>query len=305
MHECLPHSLALPLPADPNLELREHEHRRVELTISCRDADELPKVDGAGTVIDVDGVPVQLMHDGTRVRAGAYHGAWMSEIIRRLRGHHEPQEELVVDRILRRLHDVSAPVIVELGSFWAYYSIWALRAVGGRALLVEPDPHNLDVGRRNLGLNGLEATLVQAAVGGAHGTTTQLVCESDGVTRELRVVTVAGLMAEHRLRQVDLLLADVQGPEADVLARATDLLQERRIRFVVISTHHHSISGDPLTHRSCLDVLADVGAHVIAEHTVGESFSGDGLVAASMWPADSDFSVEISRCEPSVSLFGE
>jgi FkbM family methyltransferase len=303
----------LPLPADPRLRLSPDHLRRVELTVSCRDADEIPKAARAGEVRNEDGARMQVMHDGSRVLAGAYHGDWMIEIIRRLRGHHEPQEELVVHRILerlrgsrlRRLVGRQPPVIVELGSFWAHYTIWALRRTGGRGFLVEPDPSNLDVGRRNLRANGLEATVVRAAVGGAHGTRTRLVCESDSVERDLPVVTVAGLMDDHDLEQIDLLLADVQGPEDDVLSRAAELLRTGRIRFLVISTHHRSISGDPRTHERCLAMVTDAGAHVIAAHTVGESFSGDGLIAASTDPDDRAFTVEISRCRVEDSLFGE
>jgi len=282
--------------------LSEEERRRVELTVSCRDADAVPKVADAGKVRVERGVRVQVMHDGTRVVAGAYHGPWMTEVIQRLRGHHEPQEELVVHRILERLRETS-PAIVELGSFWAYYTAWALRTAGGRAVLVEPDAVNLEVGRENLRLNGLAGTFVQAAVGGAHGAVRRLVCESDGVERELPVVTVEGLMAEQRLDRIDFLLVDVQGPEDDVLDRAAELLRERRIRFLVVSTHHRLISGDPHTHERCLATVTGAGAHVIAAHTVGESFSGDGLIAASTDPRDRDLVVAVSRCDPRDSLF--
>jgi hypothetical protein len=83
--------------------LSAEERRRVELTVSCRDTDPIPKVPGAGEIRIENGIRVQVMHEGTRVLAGGYFGDWMSEIIRRLRGHHEPQEELVVHRILKRL----------------------------------------------------------------------------------------------------------------------------------------------------------------------------------------------------------
>jgi FkbM family methyltransferase len=262
-------------------------------------------VPDAGSLLDQNGIAVQVMHDGTRVVAGGYQGRWMMEIIRRLRGHHEPQEELVVHHILKRLSGERSPVIVELGAFWAYYSIWALRAIGGRALLVEPDPNNLRVGRLNLRLNGLYAAWVQAAVGGPDGETVSLVCESDGVERELAVVSVPGLMEVHGLEHIDFLLVDVQGPETDVLERAIDVLRDRGIRFLVVSTHHYSISGDAHTHERCLATLDDAGVHVIAAHTVGESFSGDGLIAASADPRDRDMRVEVSRCLPSESLFGE
>jgi FkbM family methyltransferase len=297
----------LPLPPDPQLTLPEEARRRAELTISCRDADSIPKVRDAGTVRVEKGIAIQVMHEGTRVLAGAYHGDWMREVIRRLRGHHEPQEELAVHKIIERLaceRGDGPRTFIELGSFWAYYSIWALRRLGGTALLVEPDPSNLEIGRANLRVNGLQATLVNAAVGGEHGTTTGLTCESDGVERVLPVVTVPGLLAAHQVDVVDILFVDVQGPETDVLARSVDLLRERRIRFLVISTHHHRISGDPLTHQSCLATLIDAGAHVVAEHTVGESFSGDGLIVASTQPADRDLVVSISYARYGDSLFG-
>ncbi len=53
----------------------------------------------------------------------------MAEIIRCLRGHHEPQEEAVFHQIVERLKHESpaAPAIVELGSFWSYYACGSAR----------------------------------------------------------------------------------------------------------------------------------------------------------------------------------
>jgi len=34
---------------------------------------------------------MQIMHNGILIKRGSYHGEWMSEIIQKLRGHHEPQ----------------------------------------------------------------------------------------------------------------------------------------------------------------------------------------------------------------------
>lgn len=298
-HEAEP----LPLPSNDDPGISSDQRRRIELTISCRDADTLPKVPDAGVVRTEHGVRVQVMHEGTRVLADGYYGPWMTELIRRLRGHHEPQEELVVHRILERLRG-NAPVVIELGSFWAYYSIWAIRALAARAVLVEPDPSNLAVGQTNLRLNGVHAETLQAMLGGEHGTCGRLVCESDGVERTLPIVTIPGLMDDEGLARVDVLLMDVQGAETDALEHAVGILRER-VRFLVVSTHHHSISGDPMTHQRCLGLLLDTGAHVIAEHTVGESFSGDGLIAVSMDASDRDLVVPVSRGRYRESLFGE
>jgi hypothetical protein len=65
------------------------------------------------------------------------------------------------------------------------------------------------------------------------------------------------------------------------------------------------ISGDPATHQRCLGLLERVGAHVIAEHTVGESYSGDGLIAASLRDPDRDLVVPVSFARYRDSLFGE
>ncbi len=97
----------------------------MRLTVSCSDSDAIPKVERAGEVFEVDGRRVQMMHNGVLVDEGCYYGDWMTEIIRCLRGHHEPQEERVFHDILRRLASSGDDAtMVELGSFWAYYSLW-------------------------------------------------------------------------------------------------------------------------------------------------------------------------------------
>ena len=285
-----------------------HLQRRIDLTASCRDADAIPKVEGAGEVVERDGRRLQVMHNGVRIEEGCYYGAWMTEVIRRLRGHHEPQEEaafhLVVERL--RADPPAAPVMVELGSFWAYYSLWFARALPAASLvLVEPDPAYLEVGRRNAELNGANARLVRAAVGLPDGAAVGLVCESDRIERQVTLVSVDGLMARERLDRVDVLLCDAQGAELAMLDGARAALAAGRIRFLVISTHHHSICGDPQIHQRCLDVLHDAGAHIVAEHTITESFSGDGLIVASTDPRDRGLHLSLSRARARDSLFGE
>jgi len=130
--------------------------RRIAMTVSCTDADAIPKVEGAGQIRDHGGRRVQVMHNGLIVEEGGYYGAWMTEVIRTLQGHHEPQEERVFDAIVRRLRDDGAPcVMIEFGSFWAYYSLWFCHTLpGSRAVALEPDFPYLGVGRRNAALNG-------------------------------------------------------------------------------------------------------------------------------------------------------
>ena len=106
--------------------------------------------------------------------------------------------------------------------------------------------------------------------------------------------------------RIDLLLADVQGAELPMLEGAVESINRGKLRFAFISTHHHSISGDPLTHQRCLQFLRERGAHIIAAHNVTESYSGDGLIVASFDDQDRHFpEVEISKNHPTNSLFRE
>lgn len=288
----------------PGVVLGEGERARIALTVACRDTDALPKVPGAGDVHD----GVQTMHNGVKVLAGGYYGEWMTEVIRQLRGHHEPQEEIAFHAVLERLATTAgpAPSMLELGSFWAYYSLWFLQRIpNGRSFCVEPDPAYLEVGRRNFDLNGLDGTFVQAAVGARQTPPVPFECESDGQTRPVPIEGLQSLLDRFRLEHLDLLFADVQGAEWPLLDSARDLLQAGRVRFVVVSTHHHAISGDPLTHYRCLDLLRELGGHVVVEHTVAESYSGDGLIVASFDQRDRDMEIVTSRCRVGHSWFGD
>jgi FkbM family methyltransferase len=249
------------------------------------------------------------MHNGLQVEAGGYYGDWMAEIIRVLRGHHEPQEEAVFDRIVRRRSAEGGPaVMIEFGSFWTYYGLWFCRSIpSARVIAVEPDPVYLGVGRRNAMLNDFSSavTFLPAAIGECPGQTMSFRAESDGQEYIVEQCDLASVMRTGDIDHVDLVLADVQGAETILLERATDVLAAGRVRFLVLSTHHHSISGDPLTHQRALATLTQLGAHVICEHTVGESFSGDGLIAVSFDERDRDLVIEVSRARSRDSLFGE
>lgn len=288
--------------------------RRIRQTVACRDADRLPRVPGAGEIFEHDGVSVQRMFNGILVEEGCYFGSLITPIITRLRGVHEPQEEVVVHAILERLRaeqaagELLAPVAVEPGAFWAYYSMWFCAALdGARAVAMEPDPAYLDVGRRNAALNGLadRITFVHGGVGSAPAETFSFRAESDGVERETVQYDLRALMELGGVDHVDVLFCDIQGFETPLLQRAADLLSSGAVRFLVVSTHHRSISGHALTHQDALALLEGMGAHVIAEHTVAESASGDGLIAVSFDPRDRDLVVEISHVRARHSLFGE
>jgi FkbM family methyltransferase len=271
--------------ADMLEQLHISERRRVQITLSCRDSDALPKVPDAGLAGESELGAYQLMHDGTRVLLGGYHGTWMSAIIQGLRGHHEPQEELAFHEVLR--HIPPGSTMIELGGFWAYYSLWFHRHVPGAVnYVVEPDPKHRAIGIKNFDLNGCQATFLPYASGETTDDTASFLTESGEHLETCPRLCVDDLLERHQIKQVAILHADIQGAELGMLRGARAAITQGRVRFVFLSTHHVSISGNPQTHQSCLNFICEQGGHILADFTPEEGFSGDGLIVASFDPAD-------------------
>jgi hypothetical protein len=288
--------------ADAYEHLPASERRRVRMTLSCRDTDPLPKVPEAGAVVEQDGQRVQIMHEGTRVLADGYCGSWMTDVIRGLRGHHEPQEELLFHHLLSHVRPGSQ--FVELGAYWAYYTNWYLGAVpGSKALCVEPDPANLDLGRRNLAINGRTATFIRACVGSR---------STPSRVGSLECLDMDAVLARVGGQPIEMLHMDVQGAELPFIESMRRAVAERKVRFIVVSTHHESvfsayqksISGSQTTHEECVRALQSLGAKVFVDHDVYESYSGDGLIVASFAAEDRSIVLPaISRNVRERSLF--
>lgn len=279
--------------------------QRAVMTISCQDCADIPKVPEAGRIFQTPDGDVQIMHSGLKVKAGGYHGDWMAHIIRALRGHHEPQEELVFHHLLKYVRNGS--VIVELGAFWSYYSLWFLQEIpGSSAICIEPDPGNLATGQDNARLNGLDHAVAfhQASVGGAYHDRVELLCESDGVVHAVPCLDMDAVMALIGEKPIELLHMDVQGQELPFIRSMVEAVKRQRVRFLVASTHHSSISGSASTHEDCCEALAEIGAIILCQHDVQQSFSGDGLIVASFYEEDLRIALpEISRNEAHLSLF--
>jgi FkbM family methyltransferase len=288
-----------PLPAPPALSLEE----RVDMATRCRDCDILPKVPQAGELVtSPDGTRIQIAHNGLRVVADGYCGPWMTDLIRRCHGHHEPQEERVFHEIVARMPQ--AATMIELGAWWSFYSLWFLKdAPARRAVALEPDPARRAVGEANAALNHLAPVFADGFAGGTAAEAAPFTLD-DGRRLDIPRVTVPQLMDTHGIATLDLLHCDAQGAEFDVLTGCLPLLRQARILTVVVSTHHHAISGDPLTHQRCLALIEEAGGFVLAEHDVQESFSGDGLIAARFGPDQAGWPViPLSLNRYSTSLF--
>ena len=282
----------------------QSERARVAMTVSCRDADPIEKHPEAGRIIEQNDRSIQIMHNGLKVELGGYHGRWMAEIISQLKGHHEPQEELLFNAVLKAVRPDG--LFVELGAFWSYYSMWFLKEFpAGRALCIEPDPVHVEIGKRNMALNGLSdrALFHQAWIGESEEAEVEHLGESSRQPLRLPQISMFGisLLAGG---PIEILHCDAQGAETGLLRSMAAIGDDLQVRFVFISTHHHYISGSRETHADCLTLLREMGFVILADYDVGESFSGDGLIVASRDPADLNLSLPtVSRNTPECSLF--
>ena len=256
---------------------------RIVMATKCRDADQIPKVPDAGTVrTELDGTITQIMHNGIKVLADGYYGEWMRRLISSCDGHHEPQEERMFYEVLKCVAPNAS--MIELGGYWSFYSLWFLNGSPERkAVVLEPDPLHLMVGRKNAELNGLNPCFFNGFVSCVSKPSEPFETEQSGVIN-LRGYSVSELMEANGLTTLDILHCDTQGAEFEMIKSCKQLFESGRIRWAFVSTHAHQITGDPLTHQRCLASLRDFGATIEAEHDVHESFSGDGLIVARFGP---------------------
>ncbi len=249
-----------------------NDAERIELAAGCGDCDFIAKVPGAGAIILGEASSYQLMHNGIKVDLASHYGSYNTEVIKRLRGHHEPQEERAFHEAIQ--HVSSGGTILELGSFWAYYSLWFLSSVrDARAFLVEPLESALEAGRRNFSLNGRSGAFIRAAVSDSVAAESPIELWP-GMTASVATTTVDSLLEAHGITQLDVLHADIQGAEVRMLRGAESALRSRRVKWVFISTHGENL------HQKCRAVLRGFGYNIISEHTPGESYSVDGLIVA-------------------------
>ena len=253
--------------------MNDDERRRVDEAGLCHDADAIPKVPEAGEVrLDDKGHRVQVMHNGLVVAADGYYGSFVTQIIERMRGHHEPQEEKVFHEILKVVPPAST--MLELGAYWAYYSLWFQKALPGATnFMIEPAPAALKCGIRNFELNRMRGDFTLAYIGRTSSEGWQMAnlqTPPEAVGR----VCVTDFVRAKRIERVTLLHSDIQGFEYDMLRGCGELIDQRQIRFLFISTHSLKV------HFQCRRHLLHRGYTLITEHTPNESYSEDGLLVA-------------------------
>ncbi|MFT0861110.1 FkbM family methyltransferase [Ancylobacter sp. G4_0304] len=207
----------------------------------------------AGTVEDGH----VCLHNGNRVAVRGPHSYYsaFSDILIFNRGVHEPLEEFVFQELMPRLPE--APIMIELGAYWAHYSMWLKRLhPAARVIMVEPESENLAAGQYNFATNGYEGEFIQAFVGSGH-------------------FDVDPFLDAQGLDRIDILHSDIQGYEAQMLKGARAALDARRVDYLFVSTH-----GQPV-HQEVRAELDARGYRIEVASDDHETTSYDGFIFAS------------------------
>lgn len=240
----------------------ENENRMASSTTNpfedCPEWHELTKVTNSGQVRQ----GLLVMHNGIKVLPTAYEGYAHGKLMQRALGIHEPQEERLFRDVIRQLPSGSS--MMELGSYWAYYSLWFQQVVSNaRSIMVEPMLSHMNYGKRHFKINNFKGEFLQAGVGGETSQNSQF-----------RIVTVDELFKIYSLNKLTILHSDIQGYELEMLHGAKDAIKNFAIDFFFISTH------SDILHQDCLETLTRANYHILDHYRDFESWNPDGLIVA-------------------------
>ncbi len=247
--------------------------QRITTVKASQDNQQLKHVADAGRVFE----NYQLMGNGLKITLGSYYDYGNTHLLIENRGVHEPQEELAFEKILTTMPP--GGTMMELGSYWAFYSMWFARDVkDARCVMIEPDPHKMNFGKLNFKLNGLTGTFDNGYI-----------TDTTNLSTSIPYYSVDFLMEKHGISHLNILHSDIQGFELKMLDGCATALHDGAIDYFFISTHSNEL------HIQCIERLKSFDYIILCEANLNESFSVDGLIVAKKNGAAGPEKVEISK----------
>lgn len=189
-----------------------------------------------------------VLHNGNKVTFTgefSYYDDY-SNILIINRGVHEPLEEFCFQEVLKQIKQES-PIMIELGSYWAHYSMWFLQHFpNGIAHLVEPDINNLNTGINNFNINGFSGNFI-----------------NQGVQKDY--FEIDKFIDQNKIDSITILHCDIQGNEVDMLEVSERSLRSHLIDYLFISTHSQKIHTDTVSllknYGYAIEVSSDFNSH--------------------------------------------
>ena len=219
--------------------------------------DKLEKKPQAGTICE----DTQVMHNGLLIYKQSYCDGKLSKIFEKTKGIFEPEVQYYFETVLKNMG--KTPVMIELGSYWGFYSMWFLKHCdGGRAFLIDPNAKNLVFGQRNFSLNNLTGNFICAFIG-------KLPCLE---FNDVPTINIDSFIRDNRLHSVDILHVDIQGYEMEMLEGAAESFQEKKIGYIFIATHSKEL------HKGCLDFLQKMNYKIVSNIDKPKVKCEDGFI---------------------------
>lgn len=232
--------------------------KRIADVIGSSDNKFIPRDSNAGKIINDN----QIMHNGQKIILGSYYGNGITKMLLKNKGVHEPQEERVFQEVLATISPNA--VMVELGAYWGFYSMWFLQKVpSGKAYLYEPELENLEFGKANFKLNKLQGDFNQAFI------SSFVDLENSPPTVNLEYI-----MTSKNLKHIDILHCDIQGYEYELLGTAINILKDGKVGYLFISTHSEEI------HQRCIELIQNSSFEILSAANLQETYSVDGIIVA-------------------------
>ena len=227
--------------------------RKVKLS---SDNAKIQAIEGAGTLQNGR----LVMHNGIMIDPLSYYGAPVMRMLMENRAIHEPQEEYVFQEVLRFIPQ--GATMLELGCYWGFYSMWfASKVKDSRNLLID-NADGISRARSNFEINGLSAEFLTGYIG------------KDNPELGIPVTNVDWICKEKNVKFIDVLHADIQGFELEMLQTMPDMLSKMAIGYIFISTHSNDL------HYGCIEFLKEKGFLILCHADLDDSFSEDGLIVA-------------------------
>jgi hypothetical protein len=223
--------------------------RRFNTILSDPTNDLIPKCENAGVCID----DVITMYNGVKIQNQSYYDNF-SDILLLNKGIHEPQEEYVFSKVLDNIHS-KKPLMIELGSYWAFYSLSFLQKHNnGKTICIEADEDLLSKGKNNFDLNNKNGEFIHDFVSSS-------------------AFKVDDFCEKRKIKKIDILHSDIQGFELEMLDGAKKSFSKDIIDYLFVSTHTNDL------HYNCLDFIKH-HMNIIFEVDLNDTFCEDGIIVA-------------------------
>jgi FkbM family methyltransferase len=159
------------------------------------------------------------------------------------RGDIQGIREIFLDHAYRLPFDANSSCVVDLGANIGLASIWLAKTYGvSHLIVVEPDPSNANLVRKNFHNNDINATVIEAAIGSADGmaffsenreSNLGTVAPTGRPVKMISMQTLLGHLNEDQM--IDVLKLDIEGGEQDLLTG--DLNWLRRVKAIIAEFH--------------------------------------------------------------------